>query len=346
MSTRHTKVSIAGSDFHINGKPTYPGRHWSGHRIEGLLLNSRMVQGIFDDLNPATHSMWDYPPSAPGGAGPYHANRNTDAFIAAMPQWKAHGLLAFTLNLQGGSPQGYSKDQPWHNSAFTEQGTLQLDFMQRAKRIIDRADELGMVVILGYFYFGQEPRLLGEDAVSDAVTHATDWLVEQGYTNVIVEIANECDIHRYKHDNIKPQRSVELINQARRRSEGKLLVSTSFSGHTLPPDHVIDACDYVLLHGNGANDPMKIRQMVRDVRASKSYRNQPILFNEDDHFDFDKADNHFIAAISEQAGWGYFDYRMKDEGFEQGYQSMPCDWGISSDRKRGFFDLLKKITGV
>jgi len=33
----------------------------------------------------------------------------------------------------------------------------------------------------------------------------------------------------------------------------------------------------------------------------------PILFNEDDHFDFDKPMNHMIAAISTYASWGYFD---------------------------------------
>ncbi len=43
-----TRVSIVGEDFHINGQPTYAGRSWNGHRIEGLLLNSRMVQATFD----------------------------------------------------------------------------------------------------------------------------------------------------------------------------------------------------------------------------------------------------------------------------------------------------------
>ena len=51
-------------------------------------------------------------------------DRNTDEFIAAMPIWAKSGLLAFTLNLQGGSPQGYSKDQPWHNSAFKADGII------------------------------------------------------------------------------------------------------------------------------------------------------------------------------------------------------------------------------
>ena len=57
---RQTVVSIAGEDFHLNGRPTYPGRVWRGHRIEGLLLNTRLVQAIFDDLNPATVQRWAY----------------------------------------------------------------------------------------------------------------------------------------------------------------------------------------------------------------------------------------------------------------------------------------------
>ena len=72
----------------------------------------------------------------------------------------------------------------------------------------------------------------------------------------------------------------------------------------------------------------------------------PILFNEDDHFDFDKPVNNFLAAVSAGAGWGYFDFRMKEEGFAEGYQSVPVNWGISSARKRGFFRLLAEITGA
>ena len=34
---------------------------------------------------------------------------------------------------------------------------------------------------------------------------------------------------------------------------------------------------------------------------------------------------------------------MKNEGFDEGYQSVPVNWGISSDRKRGFFNKVKEI---
>jgi len=165
---RKTFLAIVGEAFHINGTPTYAGREWRGHRIEGLLLNSRMVQGIFDDRNPATAARWAYPDT-----GKWDAERNTREFIAAMPEWKKHGLLAFTLNLQGGSPEGYSNSQPWENSAFEPDGALRADYLARLARILDRADELGMVAIVGYFYFGQDERLRDEAAVLRATDEAT-----------------------------------------------------------------------------------------------------------------------------------------------------------------------------
>jgi hypothetical protein len=85
--------------------------------------------------------------------------------------------------------------------------------------------------------------------------------------------------------------------------------------------------------------------MVRQCREVPGYRPMPIVFNEDDHFDFDKPDYNFQAALSEYASWGYFDYRMAGEGFDDGYQSVPVNWGISSPRKKAFFEKLKEITG-
>ena len=85
--------------------------------------------------------------------------------------------------------------------------------------------------------------------------------------------------------------------------------------------------------------------MVRQTRAVPGYTPKPILFNEDDHFDFDKPENNFTAAVAAGASWGYFDFRMKGEGFDDGYQVVPVNWGLSSERKRGFFRLLAEITG-
>jgi hypothetical protein len=336
-----TILSISGETFQINGEPTYKGRRWNGQRIEGLLLNSRMVQGIFDDRHTNTVNLWTYPDT-----GRWDPERNTREFIAAMPEWRRHGLLAFTINLQGGSPQGYSSVQPWHNSAIEADGSLRPDYLARLERILERADQLGMAVILGYFYFGQDQRLKDETAVLRATDNATHWLFDKGWRNVLVEINNECNV-RYDHDILQPKRVHELIERvkSRMRDGGRLLVSTSYGGGTIPLENVVRASDFLLLHGNGISDPGKIAEMVRRTRAVPGYTPKPILFNEDDHFDFDKLTNNFTAAISAYASWGYFDFRMKGEGFDAGYQSVPVNWGISSARKLAFFQLLAEITG-
>ena len=337
LNGQNTRVSIQGEKFFINGKPTFEGRTWNGISVEGLLPNSRMVQGIFDDLNPETVSKWKYPDT-----GVWSAERNTSEFIAVMGEWRKHGLLAFTINFQGGSPEGYSANQPWENNAFEADGTLRPAFVSRMERIVKKTDELGMVVILGIFYFGQDQRLTDEKAVIAAVDNSVSWVIEKGFTNVIIEVANECNNKAYQHEIINQNRAHELILRIKKKAPD-LLVSTSFNGNTLPPDKVVAVSDYVLLHGNGVQQPARITEMVKLVRALPSYQPKPIVFNEDDHFDFDKPANNFVAATKAYASWGYFDFRMKDEGFDEGYQSVPVNWGISSDRKRGFFNKVKEI---
>jgi hypothetical protein len=159
------------------------------------------------------------------------------------------------------------------------------------------------------------------------------------------------DVPRYDHPILRARRVHELIERVQARSQGRvdspagrLLVSTSTRGNALPPENILAAADFLLLHGNGVPDPARIREMVRLCRESPAYSGQPILFNEDDHFDFDQPDNHFTAALDEYASWGYFDYRMQGEGFHEGYQSVPVDWSTSSERKKGFFHLLSQIT--
>ncbi|MCX7047191.1 MAG: hypothetical protein NTX50_17095 [Candidatus Sumerlaeota bacterium] len=325
--------------FLINGKPTYPGRKWQGKKIEGLLMNSRAVQGIFDDLNPETRAKWNYPDT-----GQWDPERNTREFIAAMPEWRQNGLLAFTINLQGGSPQGYSQTQPWHNSAITETGDLRPEYMARLERILDKSDELGMAAILGIFYFGQDQRLKDEAAVLKAVDEAMDWVFVRGYRNVLIEVNNECNV-KYDHAILKPDRVHELIERIKKRERDgrRLLVSTSYGGGTIPRENVVRAADFLLMHGNGVKDPARIGDMVRKARQISGYRPMPILINEDDHFDFDKPECNMTAAVGEYCSWGYFDPGKSD--YIDGYQCPPVNWGINTPRKKDFFSKLKEITG-
>ena len=371
-----TQLSIEGERWLINGQPTYQGQTYRDWNVEGLLMNSRMTNAVFDDENPVTRGLFAYPDT-----GVWDADRNTDEFVSMLPVYRSHGLLAVTVNLQGGSPTGYYREamfrenmaereieveddvvwaglpsaasQPWHNSAFNSDGSLKPPFLDRTERIIAACDRLGMVVILGYFYFGQDERLEDEAAVCRAVDGATRWVLDSGYGNVLIEINNEANIRRYEHEIMQPHRVAELIDRAKSiEVDGRrLLVGTSYGGGRVPDDDVAGVSDFIMVHGNGVTEPSGIAQMVVDTRALPSYSEKPILFTEDDHFEFDKPENNFLSALSEYASWGYFDPGDAAGGksefgdYRDGYQNVPVNWGINTPRKRGFFGLLTEVTG-
>ena len=336
-----TEVSIRGEQFLIDGKPTYAGRSYKGMKIEGLLMNVRAVQATFDDLNPETRSRWVYPDT-----GKWDPERNVREFLAALPEWRRHGLLAFTVNLQGGSPEGYSKSQPWENTAMDPDGNLRPAYMDRMKRVLERADRLGMVAIVGYFYFGQDQRVKDEAAVRRAVANATNWLLDTGHRNILVEINNECDVKAYDHEILKPQRVPELIEMAKGITRGgrRLLVGTSYGGGAPAMANAVKVSDFLLLHGNGPDDPARIHKMIKTSRGVPTWRPMPVLINEDDHFRFDDPENHMMAALSEYVSWGYFEPGKSD--YVEGHQCPPVNWGINTPRKQRFFTKLKEITGA
>ncbi len=346
-----TVVSIEGENFVINGVVTLKGRTLNGRSLEGLLPNARLVQGVFDDLNPETRHLWKYPDT-----GLWDADRNTNEFIAAMPAWRSRGLLAFTLNIQGGSPTGYG-NKGWINPGFGRDGALRTDYFSRLERILTRADDLGMVVILGLFYFGQDEHLENEAAVLRAVDATVDWVFAKNYRHVMIEINNECNSKAYDHEILGPDRVHELIDRVKIRRHPvdgyRLHASTSYTGRRIPLPNVVAAADFLLLHGNGVDDPAVITSMVDSTRRVRGYRPMPILFNEDDHFDFEKPVNNMLAAFTAGASWGFFDFRKRgatladgDPTFHEGFQSVPVDWGISSQRKKDFFMLLSRLSGM
>ena len=375
-----TEVAVDGERFLINGRPTYAGRTWRGQRVEGLLMNSRMVQATFDDENPLTAPMWAYPDT-----GVWDADRNTSEFLAQLPRYRASGLLAVSLNLQGGCPTGYFRSerldeilaplpaatraevvagltgplagaQPWHNSALDGAGHLKAAYLGRLTRILEALDHLGMVAILGVYYFGQDERLEDEAAVRRGVEETVRWVLERGYTNVLLEVNNETNVRRYEHPVLQPQRVHELIRMARELSVGgrHILAGTSYGGGRVPDESVVAASDFLLLHGNGVRDPARIGEMVAQTRALAAYaaRPQPVVFNEDDHFDFDRPANNCTAAVASYASWGLFDGGASSGGgvalsnYADGYQLVPVNWGINTPVKAGFFRLLGDLTGA
>lgn len=238
MPETRTVISTEDDRFLIDGSLTYPGRSWRGKSIEGLLFNSRMANAIIDDENPATRGIWSYLD------GDFTPERNTREFVAALPDYHAHGLRAVSINLQGGSPQGYSWNQPWHTSGFRPDGTIKDDYLRRLDEVIAACDRVGMIIILGLFYWKQSHVLADEPAVRNAVTNVVDYLVSRGARNVLLEIGNEVDLP-YAHSLIGMDRCHELVELAQERSSGKTIkrYAEQFMRET-PQDPTFDAARY------------------------------------------------------------------------------------------------------
>jgi hypothetical protein len=323
-----TVVGVVGEDWYINGTIVN-----SGSRAEGLLMNSRMVQATFEDENAATVHEWAYPNN-----DPYDPQRQTDEFVAMVPTYAAKGLNAVTLSLQGGRPRAsgdpYGTSQPWVNTAFNDDGTLKPAYLSRMAQVIEALDQHGMIAILSYFYFGQDDQFLNEAAIFTAVENATLWVVDQGYTNVVIELANEVGHWQWSHDIFSdPDRAHELVAAARAAGPD-LLYGCSLGGGHIPPDSLIAAADFHLPHGNNQS-ASRVAEMVDDIRNSRAYGGEPIVFNEDST----NLDNMY-AAVGAGAGWGYYDQGAND--YHTGFQSPPTNWGINTPEKQAFFEALKE----
>ena len=264
-----------------------------------------------------------------------------------MPLWKSYGLNCFTLNMQGGSPVGY-RGMPYTNPGFHKDGSLMEAYMNRLDKVLKKADELEMVVILGLFYFRQDEYLEDEAAIKNATNNLIVWLFEKEYRNVLIEICNETNAKIYDHDILQTERVHELIALVKNKHKNgyRYLVSTSFGGCVVPSSNVVEVSDFLLIHGNGAKKPEQLTKLAIDTRNVAGYRKMPVINNEDDHFDFDKETNNFSTSIENYVSWGYLDFRFPGEtDYKEGYQSVPVDWEINSERKKGFFNLVKEITG-
>ncbi len=339
---RRTVVTIRGDRFFVNGAELY--RH---RPVHGLLLNSRMIQAVWDDRNPKTASNFAYPDSRR-----WSAQRNTNEFVRALPVYAAWGLRCVTVGFQGGNPWpngnplGYGgNDQPNLSSGFAADGSLNPQWLARLDRVLTAASRAGIIVIVQYFYWGQDQRLANDDAVTRATDGLTDWLMgvrnvyrNTPYTNVLVEVANEANDPSYDRAIIRDGVTT-LMERVRSRSHNYLKVGTSLDVGTT--NDIVAASDYVNIHAAGG--PTQMTSMIQAVRALPAYRARPkpIVVTEDAQW---AGSADLDAAVAGGAGYGFFDKGQND--YRDGFQSPPIDWSVRTPAKRAFFERVAALAGA
>lgn len=351
-----TEIAIDDTRFLINGRPTYEGRSYFGQPVEGLLMNSRMIQAIFDDECPDTRHHWAYPDT-----GRWDADRNTSEFCAALPEYRRHGLLAVTIGLQGGgsnyAPGIYDR---YRNTAFDQDGEVKPAYWERLARVLRAADEAGIVVIVSAFYWVETFRLPPTGLHEKILVRLAERLLGTGHRNLILEIANEVGANWTSPFGVAEVPALLERVKAVTLDGRRLLVGCSLfpkPGH-IPPAAWLDAEDVTLPHGND-HTVTQLREKIRAIKATDSYRRRPrpVVVNEDSIF-LDNLD----AALAEGASWGLYhqgwgscgqDQRMdwrtwpRESAYEKlsGFQTLPINWSINDPFKRAFFDRLHEITG-
>jgi CubicO group peptidase (beta-lactamase class C family) len=259
----HTRVTIANTQWRLNGQPTY-----AAAEAEGLLLNVRMVNAVFEDANRRA----------------FDPDANTARFLAALPDYLDQGVRAFTLSLQGGDP-GYEGAL---NSALTPDGALKSPYMRRVARVIDACDRAGAAVILSIFYQRQDQHLRDDRAIRAAVRNVARWVRRAGYRNVLLEISNEFAHRGFDHALLKSP-----------AGQAELLVSTSGMGDCRIPPELAAASDYLTPHLN--NTPLDdIPRRLADLRA----HGKPILVNEDDKVGALGVQSA-RACVAARVSWGF-----------------------------------------
>lgn len=288
FSGSKTIVSISGDQWQINGEPIH-----SGSLAEGLLVNVRMVNAVFEDSGPAAaeHLTRDFDP-----------DKNTAQFISRIPDYYNHGVRAFTISLQGGMP-GYEGAV---NSAFNADGSLKQKYLQRVAKVVEAADQQGAVVILSCFYQRQhsnESALDGKQAIFKAVSNVVHWIQQERFSNVILEISNEFSHGGFNKWNDgewlrSVEGQVELITHAKRIAPD-LLVSTSGMGSGLALEQIAAVSDFIILHFN--RTPLNL--IPERIAQARQY-GKPVICNEDDKTGKVGAEAARLS-IGAGAGWGY-----------------------------------------
>lgn len=307
----NTQLTIQGDKFFLNRKLTYS--EVSHSPCAGLLLNARFIQGVFNDKAiPERFSRF---------GRLFNPEQNTSDLIAALPQWYAAGLRAFTVGFQGGGPCFTTNSLTIENNPFSEDG-LSIDraYLSRMERLLKAADTLGMVVIVSYFYMAQCRFFKSDEAVKNAVRTASGWLKSTGLSNIIIEVENEYNIEGFPRPDCltTPAGIVELIGIAREASGGLPCGCSETGGHFTP--EIAEASDVILIHGNSLS-AQEYYTLIQKAKAIRPFR--PIVCNEDS-----PAVSRMDISVREGVSWGYYNNFTKQE--------PAVDWGIT-DGQDAFF---------
>ncbi len=267
----------------------------AGSNAEGMVMNARMVQATVDHTDQV--ATWD-------------ADQNTADFIAALPDYRLHGLNAITINCQGGLYRR-SAGETYDAGAFNSDGSIKT---AHSARIVDAVNAMlteGIIPVIGIFYFRQDQVLTDITAVNNAVANVETMLAEYK-PFVILEVINEASHSLVDFTELNENNVNTYVDD--------LVTNGWFATFSMTPGSIPSLSQQsngqiVFLHGNNRT----AAQIGSMASSAISTHSKPVMFNEDGPSDSSSSYttteyiDHLQAAIAEGVGWGYYD----QSGFQE-----------------------------
>ena len=336
-------------------KRTYTGSQFRPEAA-GRLMNVRVAQAV-------VHDEWLTEEA-------FDPEKNTERVIAALDDYKKHGILSISVSLQGANaayertkhikrtrPYKLGPGKGMSMSAFEPDGSLKPRWMERTLRLARELDKRGMVLNLVYFYAYQDEVLRDPEAIDRATVTATDWLIANNVRNCVIEIANEYNGGDFDYGRYIERAMGHLIQLAKGRFVEKgaafrLPVSASSNGEVKAGEEVMkvadgirDYGDLVLTHGNHLSPEVK-RKRVKELMGNAGIPG-PIVINEDDigretTLEHLKLELGSCDAIWESGGsWGYMPWVQFQiwpfVDYRPGTSSVVKDEMPEPERNRAYF---------
>jgi len=219
----------------------------------------------------------------------------TRELIANLETFKSFGIntiSAFFMGSRFGDCQGYNRD-----------GTLSAPHALRLGRIIEAADALGMVVVVGCLYWGATRGKWEEWTQAEANTAVAEtvrWLADHDYMNTLVDVDNEgMALAQAGFDN----RALVLAGKA---IDPDCVIATNFKGDP-PPEadlgihfaHPVAGKPYIETEGSPENTPGGYWGAYSKEEGVYAY------LRVGEYTEAMKESQKTIAAQHLDRGWGY-----------------------------------------
>jgi hypothetical protein len=147
------------------------------------------------------------------------SEQTTEDLIAFLPEYKRYGLNIVSVFLMG-SRYG-------DVIGFNEDATLNQVYSNRLEKIIQAADELEMVILVGVLYWGDSKSkwdAWGQKEAEKAVYNTVKWLSSRGYKNVFIDVDNEGMGQKFKDFD------QEGLVKSAKKADPAYFVATNFKG--------------------------------------------------------------------------------------------------------------------